>query len=88
MGEFLNLYTVGFDRPEGYIIRKQDRLSYAFFASNPRPWGLEKPPALPEPTDRPWEGRLELRGLQKSKRYQVVDYERGSSLGQVDGSTP
>ncbi len=87
-GEFLNLYTVGFDLLEGYVIRKQDRLFYAFFPLHLRLWGLEKPPALPEPTIWPYVFHLELRGLQKSKSYQVVDYERGRSLGQVDGSTP
>ena len=88
MGEFLNLYTVGFDLLKGYVIRKQDRLFYAFFAPHSRPWGLEKTPVLPEPTIWPSICRLELRGLQKSKSYQVVDYERGKSLEQVDGATP
>jgi hypothetical protein len=35
-----------------------------------------------------WEGRLELRGLDRSKEYEVVDYEHGKSLGSVKGSNP
>jgi alpha-galactosidase len=87
-GEFLDLYTVGFDVPEGYAIRKDGRLYYAFFVPHPRPWGLDAPPALPESEDRLWEGRLELRGLEKSKSYHVVDYEQGKSICRVLGSSP
>jgi alpha-galactosidase len=87
-GEFLDLYTVGFDMPEGYAIRKDGRLYYAFFVSNPRPWGLVAPPDLPESKDRSWEGRIELRGLEKSRNYRIVDYENGKSFGRVDGSQP
>jgi len=31
-GEYLNLYDLAFDVPEGYVIRKDGRLYYAFFA--------------------------------------------------------
>jgi hypothetical protein len=30
-GTFLDLYTVGFDVPEGYAILKDQRMYYAFF---------------------------------------------------------
>ena len=87
-GEFLNLYTVGFDVPEGYAIRKDQKMYYAFFTPPNRPWGLDKPPDLPPSRDEVWEGRLELRGLDKSKEYEVVDYEHGKSLGSLKGSSP
>jgi len=87
-GEFLDLYTVGFDDPEGYAIRKDQKMYYAFFTPPHRPWGLDKPPDLPPLQDVVWEGRLELRGLDRSKEYEVVDYEHGKSLGSVKGSNP
>jgi alpha-galactosidase len=87
-GAFLDLYTVGFDVPEGYAIRKDQKMYYAFFTPPTRPWGLDKPPDLPPLKDQAWEGRLELRGLDKSKEYQVVDYEHGRSLGSLKGSSP
>jgi alpha-galactosidase len=36
-GTFLNLYTIGYDIPEAYAIEKDDKMYYAFFASD-RPW--------------------------------------------------
>jgi len=87
-GEFLDLYTVGFDVPEGYAIRKDEKMYYAFFTPTHRAWGLDKPPDLPPSTDEVWQGHLELRGLEKSKEYQIVDYEHGKSLGSLKGSSP
>jgi len=87
-GEFLNLYTVGFDVPEGYAIRKDQKMYYAFFVFPNRPWGLDEPPVLPPLKDEIWQGRLELRGLDRSKEYEVVDYEHGKRLGSLKGSTP
>jgi alpha-galactosidase len=34
-GTFLNLYTLGVDVPEGYAIRRDGKLHYAFFAEGP-----------------------------------------------------
>jgi alpha-galactosidase len=87
-GEFLDLYTVGFDVPEGYAIRKDQKMYYAFFTPPKRPWGLDKPPELPPLKDQVWQGRLELRGLDKSSEYEVVDYEHGRILGSLKGSSP
>jgi len=87
-GEFLNLYTLGFDQPEGYAIRKKGKMYYAFFAPAPRPWGLDSPPLLPEPSEHRWRGRLELRGLDAATRYRVVDYTHAQTLGELDGANP
>ena len=87
-GEFLDLYKVGCDVPEGYAIRKDQMMYYAFFTPPQRPWGLEKPPELPPSKDQVWEGRLELRGLDASKEYRIVDYEHGKMLGVLKGSSP
>jgi alpha-galactosidase len=46
-GDFLDLYTYGYDVPEAYAIEKDGKMYYAFFAA----------------TDAPWKGELELRGL-------------------------
>jgi alpha-galactosidase len=71
-GTFLNLYTLGYDVPEGYAIAKDGKMYYAFFA--------------PEPA-KPWKGEVELRGLQTG-RYRVFDYEKGRELGAIDGAQP
>ena len=71
-GNFLNLYTYGYDMPEGYAIEKDGRMYYAFYA--------------PE-KGKQWSGDIELRGL-KQGSYQVVDYEKGAALGKVDTQDP
>ena len=71
-GEFLGLYTYGYDRPEGYAIAKDERMYYAFYT--------------PEKT-KAWSGQIELRGL-KPGAYRLVDYETGKALGTIDASNP
>ena len=63
-GTFLDLYTYGYDSPEGYAIAKDGKMYYAFFA----------PQAGAE-----WKGDLPLRGL-KPGSYRVVDYVDGKDL--------
>ncbi|HET7208363.1 MAG TPA: alpha-galactosidase [Terriglobales bacterium] len=46
-GKFLDLYTYGYDKPEGYAIEKDGKMYYAFFVEG----------------KAPWKGDLELRGL-------------------------
>jgi alpha-galactosidase len=46
-GEFLDLYTYGYDVPEAYAIAKDGKMYYAFFAESGNPFG----------------GEVELRGL-------------------------
>jgi alpha-galactosidase len=69
-GTFLDLYTLGYDVPEGYAITKDGKMYYAFFA----PEG-----------GKPWKGEVELRGLQPGK-YRVFDYENSKDLGTVEGA--
>ncbi|HLK32392.1 MAG TPA: glycoside hydrolase family 36 protein, partial [Terriglobales bacterium] len=71
-GEFLDLYTYGYDVPEGYAIAKDGKMYYAFYA--------------PEGS-RTWSGEIDLRGLPPGT-YQVVDYEHAKSLGTVDSRNP
>jgi alpha-galactosidase len=71
-GTFLNLYSLGYDIPEGYAIAKDGRMYYAFFAPDPA---------------RPWKGDVELRGLQPG-RYRVADYAEGKDLGMLEGANP
>jgi alpha-galactosidase len=71
-GEFRNLYVTGFDSPEGYVIAKNGKMYYSFFAGLP---------------DDSWKGRIELRGLEPG-RYRVTDYVRRRDLGVVEASRP
>jgi len=66
-GTFLNLYTLGYDIPEGYAISKGGKMYYAFFSPDP---------------GRPWQGEIELRGLEPG-RYRVTDFIEGRELGSV-----
>ncbi len=71
-GQFLDLYTYGYDAPEGYAIAKDGRMYYAFYA--------------PEKEKR-WKGEVELRGLTPGM-HRVFDYENGKQLGTLDASIP
>jgi alpha-galactosidase len=71
-GTFLNLYTLGYDSPEGYAIQKDGKMYYAFF--------------LPQQSD-PWKGEVELRGL-KPGEYRVFDYVNNKDLGTVSAAKP
>ncbi len=68
-GEYLNLYDLAFDRPEGHVMRKGERLYYAFFA---------------EAAGKRWKGRLPLRGLE-ARTYQLWDYANDRELGRAAG---
>ncbi|HLK34616.1 MAG TPA: alpha-galactosidase [Terriglobales bacterium] len=72
-GVFRNLYTIGYDTPEGYAIEKNGKMYYAFFA--------------PEGS-KGYQGAVELRGLAPGT-YSVVDYGNNQDLGTVTakGST-
>jgi alpha-galactosidase len=69
-GTFLNLYTYGYDTPEGYAIEKDGKMYYAFFAPQ---------------QDSSWKGEVELRGL-KPGTYHVMDYVEGKDLGTVEAA--
>jgi alpha-galactosidase len=73
-GTFRNLYVYGYDAPEGYAIEKDRRMYYAFFA----------------PSNAPWKGEVELRGLAPGA-YRVRDYAEGKDLGAIaviENATP
>lgn len=67
-GTFLNLYTYGYDIPEGYAIEKDGKMYYAFFAPQ---------------QNGEWKGEVELRGLAPGT-YHVSDYVDGSELGTIE----
>jgi alpha-galactosidase len=67
-GDFLDLYTYGYDVPEAYAVEKDGKMYYAFFA----PAGATE-----------WRGTIELRGLAPGK-YRVTDYENNRDLGTID----
>jgi alpha-galactosidase len=68
-GEYLNLFDVGWDNPEGHVIRKGQIFYYAFFTRVP---GEE------------FKGKITLRGL-SSDRFRVTDYVGNHLLGEVSG---
>jgi alpha-galactosidase len=72
-GEYLNLYDLAFDFPEAHAIRIDDQIYYAFFAHS---------------LDEKYSGEIQLRGLDESKKYQIMDYVAGRSFGEVNGSNP
>lgn len=78
-GKFLDLYTMGYDVPEGYAIEKDGSMYYAFYAPG-------KPASSQSTTGAPgdWSGTLELRGLE-AKTYRVIDYVKNRDFGTVMG---
>jgi alpha-galactosidase len=79
-GEFLDLYTYGFDFPEAYAIRKDGHYYYAFFI--PEETGKKEQTAKPDK----WSETVELRGLPAGK-FHVTDYVNHKDFGDVTGPT-
>ena len=79
-GEFLDLYTYGFDFPEAYAIRKDGHYYYSFYL--PEANG-DKKHSISSAT---WKGTIELRGL-PAKTFHVTDYVNHKDLGDVTGPT-
>jgi alpha-galactosidase len=75
MSEYISVYDIAYDFPEGHLLRKGDRMYYAFFTDSD---------ANVPSTSETWEGTLELRGLEASP-YTVYDYEHKRNLGTVQG---
>jgi len=78
-GQFLDLYTYGFDFPEAYVIEKNGHFYYAFYSSE-KGNGAKKDHASPEE----WKGELQLRGL-PAGTFRVTDYVHHTELGTVTG---
>jgi alpha-galactosidase len=68
-GEYLNLYDLAHDIPEAHVIRKDDRLYFAFFSGH---------------VDQDYHGKIILRGLER-KKYRIFEYARKQELGRVYG---
>jgi alpha-galactosidase len=68
-GEYLNLYDLAYDVPEGHAIRKGERLYYAFYTRQ---------------AGDHFAGSVELRGLEE-RSYLLSDYVTGRGLGVVQG---
>lgn len=73
--EYLNLYDMGFDKPETHVFRKtkdgKEIFYYSFFAD-----------------ESSYSGKVELRGLNSTKEYKVINYVNKSELGTVTVGSP
>ena len=70
--EYVNLYDLAFDKPEVHVLRKGKDLYYGIFADV---WPRDK-------------FKIELRGLDRTLRYEVYDYANRRSLGVIKGAAP
>ncbi len=70
---YLNLYDIAFDRPEAHVLRKGDKLYYAFFTRQP---------------EEDFTGPVEFRGLSAAGLYRVYDYYHARDLGMIRGYSP
>ncbi|MBQ6790145.1 MAG: alpha-galactosidase [Paludibacteraceae bacterium] len=90
-GEYLNLYTWGYDYPEAHVIRQNGSLYYAFYVDPVAPEGAMDPShvdavTVPVPS---FEGTLELRGLNPDKTYTALEYTADEPRSfTVEGSNP
>jgi alpha-galactosidase len=95
-GDFLDLYTYGYDVPEAYAIQKDGNMYYAFFSAPSEDVSKggstgtleaakKEKLAPPKPTN--WAGEVELRGLDAGKTYKVTDYVHQKDYGTVTGPT-
>ena len=90
-GEYLNLYTWGYDYPESHVIRQNGAMYYAFYVDPIAPEGAMDPAhvdaaTVPVPS---YKGTLELRGLDPGKTYTAIEYAADEPKEfTVDGSNP
>ena len=90
-GEYLNLYTWGYDYPEAHVIRQNGALYYAFYVDPVAPLGAMDPEhvdkaEVPAPT---YSGTIELRGLDPQKTYTAAEYTADLPREfTVEGSNP
>ncbi|MBO4453771.1 MAG: alpha-galactosidase [Paludibacteraceae bacterium] len=90
-GEYLNLYTWGYDFPEAHVIRQNNALYYSFYLDPVAPEGAMDPAhvdaaTVPVPA---YSGTLELRGLDPEKTYTAIEYTADEPRSfEVKGSDP
>jgi len=88
-GEYLNLYDLVYDIPETHVIRKGEKLYYAFYPGEPDGIVADQRELYQEKKGtKRFEGTLEFRGLEEEKRYRVFDYENQRELGILEGKQP
>ena len=74
-GEYLNLYTWGYDYPEAHVIRQNDALYYAFYVNPTDKQGTMAVGHVVSDAAVPtYSGTLELRGLDPEKTYTAIEY--------------
>ena len=73
--EYLNLYDMNFDKPETHVFRKEEDGKEIFYYSF-------------YADESSWSGNIELRGLNSTKEYKVIDYVNNNELATVSTSSP
>jgi alpha-galactosidase len=73
--EFVNLYDMNFDKPETHVFKKKQKDKTVYYFSF-------------FADDTVWNGEVEFRGLDRSKKYKVLDYINNKELGELDGKSP
>jgi alpha-galactosidase len=68
-GTFRNLYTTGYDMPEGYAVEKDGKMFYAFFATSPWKGTLQLRGLQP--------GTYHVQDYENGKELRTVDGARG-----------
>ncbi|HHW48684.1 MAG TPA: hypothetical protein GXX14_08735 [Clostridiaceae bacterium] len=95
-GEFIgDLYMYGFDYPEAYVIKKNNNMFYAFYATDNSvanfkantsapvvdPWGSNYVSA------NTYNGDVELRGLVPGQFYKITDYINNVDYGVIEATS-
>ncbi|MBK8882183.1 MAG: alpha-galactosidase [Bacteroidales bacterium] len=101
-GEYLNLYDIAFDYPEAHVIKMDNRFFYAFYTHPWSQLGPQQRifrfttefdhnvvnPSEQEFPRESFAGVVELRGLEKDRKYNVVDYADNKAMGIINGDKP
>ena len=80
-GQYLDLYDIGFDYPEGHVVKQDDRFYYTFFTHYDGMYACldttcndETLLEVEEEKSDVYKGNIELRGLNKNTPYKITTY--------------
>lgn len=83
-GQYLDLYDIAFDYPEGHVVKKNDAYYYTFFTHYDGLFACldnrcddQNLLQMEKPKDDEYKGSIELRGLDSNTQYMVTTYPEG-----------